>query len=390
MVTLKDNFSQLKTNTDSVSKALPDEAESRINFASQWQLIWWRFRKHKLALVSSVVVILIYFVAIFAEFLAPFTTERKIPKLAYAPPQSLHFWEKTEDGIQFDLFVYNYITEIDTLSLKRNFKTDTTKKIPVRFFVKGEPYHLFGLIPLERHFIGPVDLKAPMYLLGGDRLGRDLFSRIIYGTRVSMSIGLVGVVLSLVIGVLLGGISAYYGGMTDMLIQRLVEILRSMPTIPLWMGLAAAIPDFWSPELVYFMITIILSVIGWTWLAQAVRGKFYSLKTEDFVVAAKLDGCNEFQVIVFHMIPSFVSHIIATLTLAIPQMIIAETALSFLGIGLRPPVVSWGVLLREAQNVRVLSTSPWLFLSGIAVVIAVLALNFLGDGIRDAADPYKS
>ncbi|MDP7332216.1 MAG: ABC transporter permease, partial [SAR324 cluster bacterium] len=322
--------------------------------------------------------------------LAPFTTDRKIPKLAYAPPQGLHLWENTEDGILFDLFVYNYITEIDTLSLKRNFKTDTSNKIPVRFFVKGESYHLFGLIPLERHLIGPVDPKAPMYLLGADRLGRDLLSRIIYGTRISMSIGLVGVVLSLVIGVLLGGISAYYGGTTDLIIQRLMEILRSMPTIPLWMGLAAAIPDFWSPELVYFMITIILSVIGWTWLAQAVRGKFYSLKTEDFVIAAKLDGCSELQVIVFHMIPSFFSHIIATLTLAIPQMIIAETALSFLGIGLRPPVVSWGVLLREAQNVRVLSTSPWLFLPGIAVVIAVLALNFLGDGIRDASDPYNS
>ena len=204
-----------------------------------------------------------------------------------------------------------------------------------------------------------------------------------------MTIGLVGVTLSLVLGVLLGGVSGYYGGLVDLLIQRVMEILRSMPTIPLWMGLAAAIPAYWSPLLVYFMITIILSVIGWTWLAQAVRGKFYSLKTEDFVIAAKLDGCSELQVILSHMVPSFTSHIIATLTLAIPQMIIAETALSFLGIGLRPPVVSWGVLLREAQNVRVLATSPWLFLPGAAVIVAVLALNFLGDGIRDAADPYK-
>ena len=220
-------------------------------------------------------------------------------------------------------------------------------------------------------------------------MGRDLLSRMIYGTRVSMTIGLVGVFLSLVLGLILGGLSGYYGGTTDLIIQRIMEILRSMPTIPLWMGLAAAIPQFWSPELVYFMITIILSVIGWTWLAQAVRGKFYSLKTEDFVIAAKLDGCSEFQVIFFHMIPSFMSHIIATLTLAIPQMIIAETALSFLGIGLRPPVVSWGVLLRESQNVRVLVTSPWLFLPGLAVIIAVLSLNFMGDGIRDAADPYN-
>jgi peptide/nickel transport system permease protein len=228
-----------------------------------------------------------------------------------------------------------------------------------------------------------------MFLFGADRMGRDLLSRMIYGTRVSMTIGLIGVIISLVLGLFLGGLSGYYGGTTDLIIQRIMEILRSMPTIPLWMGLAAAIPQYWSPELVYFMITIILSVIGWTWLAQAVRGKFYSLKTEDFVIAAKLDGCSEFQVIFFHMIPSFMSHIIATLTLAIPQMIIAETSLSFLGIGLRPPVVSWGVLLREAQNVRVLSTSPWLFLPGLAVIIAVLSLNFMGDGIRDAADPYK-
>ena len=366
------------------------EVSPKIEFASQWQLTWWRFKKHKLALTSGFIVFFIYFIALFAQFIAPFSTERKIPKLAYAPPQTLQFWDENNGEFYFDLFVYDYSTVIDTLSLKRTFTVNRERKIPVGFFVKGEPYKLFGLLTLERHLIGPIDKQAPMFLLGADRLGRDLMSRIIYGTRISMSIGLVGVILSLIIGVLLGGISAYYGGTTDLIIQRVMEILRSMPTIPLWMGLAAAIPDFWSPELVYFMITIILSVIGWTWLAQAVRGKFYSLKTEDFVIAAKLDGCTEIQVIIYHMIPSFISHIIATLTLAIPQMIIAETALSFLGIGLRPPVVSWGVLLREAQNVRVLATSPWLFLPGIAVVVAVLALNFLGDGIRDASDPYKS
>jgi peptide/nickel transport system permease protein len=312
-----------------------------------------------------------------------------ISQLAYAPPQRFRLWEKTDEGLKFGMHVYGYAFKINALSLERTFTVDTAQKIPVRFFVKGAPYRLWGLVPWNRHLIGPVDPQAPMYLLGADRLGRDLFSRIIYGTRVSMTIGLVGVTLSLVLGVILGGVSGYYGGLVDLLIQRVMEILRSMPTIPLWMGLAAAIPAYWSPLLVYFMITIILSVIGWTWLAQAVRGKFYSLKTEDFVIAAKLDGCSELQVILSHMVPSFTSHIIATLTLAIPQMIIAETALSFLGIGLRPPVVSWGVLLREAQNVRVLATSPWLFLPGAAVIVAVLALNFLGDGIRDAADPYK-
>ncbi len=365
------------------------EAQTSLQLASQWRLMWWRFRKHKLALVSGIVVLLVYLVAAFVEFLAPFATDRMISELAYAPPHRLHFWERTEEGPRFGMYVFGYTSEIDELSLQRTFYIDKEQKIAVRFFVKGEPYRLWGLIPGDRHLIGPVDPQAPMYLLGADRLGRDLFSRMIYGTRISMTIGLVGVTLSLVLGVLLGGISGYYGGTVDLLIQRVMEILRSMPTIPLWMGLAAAIPNYWSPVLVYFMITIILSVIGWTWLAQAVRGKFYSLKTEDFVIAAKLDGCSELQVIVNHMVPSFVSHIIATLTLAIPQMIIAETSLSFLGIGLRPPVVSWGVLLREAQNVRVMATSPWLFLPGLAVIVAVLALNFLGDGIRDAADPYK-
>lgn len=365
------------------------DTEVSLQLASQWKLMWWRFRKHKLALASGVVVILIYLVATFVEFLAPFPTDRMISELAYAPPQRLRFWEKTDQGLRFGMHVYGFTSEIDALSLQRTFVVDKSQRIPVRFLAKGQPYRLWGLIPGDRHLIGPVDPRAPMYLLGADRLGRDLFSRIIYGTRISMTIGLVGVAMSLVLGVLLGGISGYYGGTVDLLIQRLMEILRSMPTIPLWMGLAAAIPPYWSPVLVYFMITIILSAIGWTWLAQAVRGKFYSLKTEDFVVAAKLDGCSELQVILSHMVPSFVSHIVATLTLAIPQMIIAETALSFLGIGLRPPVVSWGVLLREAQNVRVVATSPWLFLPGLSVVIAVLALNFLGDGIRDAADPYK-
>ena len=374
---------------DATVDEVPQEADISVQLASQWKLMWWRFRKHKLALVSSIVIILVYLVAALVEFLAPFPPDRMISQLAYAPPQRFRLWEKTDEGLKFGMHVYGYAFKINALSLERTFTVDTAQKIPVRFFVKGAPYRLWGLVPWNRHLIGPVDPQAPMYLLGADRLGRDLFSRIIYGTRVSMTIGLVGVTLSLVLGVILGGVSGYYGGLVDLLIQRVMEILRSMPTIPLWMGLAAAIPAYWSPLLVYFMITIILSVIGWTWLAQAVRGKFYSLKTEDFVIAAKLDGCSELQVILSHMVPSFTSHIIATLTLAIPQMIIAETALSFLGIGLRPPVVSWGVLLREAQNVRVLATSPRLFLPGAAVIVAVLALNFLGDGIRDAADPYK-
>ena len=365
------------------------EAETAFQVASQWQLMWWRFRKHRLALVSGYVIIFIFAIAALAEFLAPFPTDYMKAKLSYAPPQSLHFWDRTENGLELGMFVYGYSSELDPVALQRNFVVDESRKIPVRMFAKGEPYELWNLIPWDRHLVGPVSPGEPMFLLGADRLGRDVLSRMVYGTRISMTVGLVGVALSLVLGILLGGIAGYFGGAIDVLVQRTMEILRSMPTIPLWMGLAAAIPLHWSPTLVYFMITIILSVIGWTWLAQVVRGKFYSLKTEDFVTAAKLDGCSELRIILRHMVPSFMSHIIATVTLAIPAMILAETALSFLGIGLRPPVVSWGVLLKEAQNIRSLATAPWLFWPGAGVIVAVLALNFLGDGIRDAADPYK-
>ncbi len=378
-----------QANNKTLAEHRPLEPESRVQVAGQWQLIWWRFRKHKLALFSSGVIALFYLVAIFVEFLAPFPADFFNPNFTFAPPQTLHFWEQRDDGLAFDLFVYGYSVEVDADTFRRIFVVDETIKIPVSLFVKGEPYKLWGLLPMETRLIGPENPEDPMYLLGADRLGRDVLSRLVYGTRVSMSIGLVGVALSFLLGVVLGGISGYYGGRIDDLIQRITELLRSAPTIPLWMGLAAAIPLDWDPVLVYFMITVILSVIGWTGLARVVRGKFYALKTEDFVTAAWLDGCSEMRIIMHHMVPSFMSHIIASITLAIPNMILSETALSFLGVGLRPPVVSWGVLLQEAQNIRSVATAPWLFAPGVAVVIVVLALNFLGDGIRDAADPYE-
>jgi peptide/nickel transport system permease protein len=263
--------------------------------------------------------------------------------------------------------------------------------IPIGLFVEGDSYRFWGLFEWNRHLIGPIDPRQPFYLLGADRLGRDNFSRIVYGTRVSMSIGLVGVAVSLVVGLILGGISGYYGGRIDRLIQRTIEFLRSMPTIPLWMGLAAAIPLTWDPLTVYFMITILLSLIGWTSLARQTRGKVMSLKNEDFVVAARLDGIKEFRIITRQLLPAFMSHIIAVTTLAIPEMILAETALSFLGIGLKPPVVSWGVLLQDAQNIRTVATAPWLLIwPSLAVVLAVLSFNFFGDGLRDAADPYNT
>ena len=367
-----------------------DKPASRVVVAKQWRLIWWKFRKHRLAMAGGAVTLLIYLVAILVEFLAPFEPDAFASKYTYAPPQTLHFFQQNANGLQFQPYVSGYKVTIDYAAGRRNFEVDPEVKYPVGFFVPGPSYKLLGLFDLNIHLIRPLNPDQPMYLLGADHLGRDMLSRTIYGTRISVTIGLIGVTLSLFFGILLGGISGYFGGWIDNLIQRLIEFLRSIPSIPLWMGLAAAIPQDVPPLQVYFFITIILSVLGWTGLARVVRGRFYALKTEDFVKAAQLDGCSALRIIFRHMVPSFISHIIAVVTLAIPGMILAETALSFLGIGLREPIISWGVLLQEAQNIRAISTAPWLFWPGVAVVVSVLALNFLGDGLRDAADPYTS
>jgi peptide/nickel transport system permease protein len=364
-----------------------DEQEVSVFVASQWQLIWWKFRRHKVAVASSLIVAFVYLVALFAEFIAPFPADMVFSQYSYAPPQRLQLFV-WGDGVRFAPHVYDYKVVIDTQAMRRTFTRDETKPIPVGFFIQGAPYKLFGLIPADRHLISPLDPARPLYLLGADRLGRDLFSRTVYGTRISMSIGLVGVLVSLVLGILIGGISGYYGGRLDSVIQRLIDFIRSMPTIPLWMGLAAALPKGWSALQVYFAITLILSLIGWTSLARVVRGRFLALRKEDFVTAARLDGASARRIILRHMVPAFLSHIIASVTLAIPYMIVSETALSFLGIGLRPPIVSWGTLLQDAQNVRAVVSAPWLLSPALAVIVAVLALNFLGDGLRDAADPY--
>ena len=375
-------------SADASTALLPalDKRESKVVVARQWQLIWWKFRKHRLAVVGGAVTLCIYLVALLVEPLAPFTTDTYAAQYTYAPPQALHL---IDDQGRLAPYVNGYKVVLDYNAGRRNFTIDPTLQYPVGFFVHGAPYKLFGLIDSDIHLIGPLDPSQPMYLLGADHLGRDILSRIIYGTRISVTIGLVGVAFSLFFGILLGGISGYFGGWIDNLIQRLIEFLQSIPSIPLWMALAAAIPPSVPPLTVYFLITIILSVLGWTGLARVVRGKFYALKAEDFVKAAQLDGCSSLRIIFRHMVPSFLSHIIAVVTLAIPGMILAETALSFLGIGLREPIVSWGVLLQEAQNIRAISTAPWLFWPGVAVVVTVLSLNFLGDGLRDAADPYN-
>jgi peptide/nickel transport system permease protein len=362
-------------------------AGERIYVASQWQLMWWRFRKHHLAMAAALVVVCFYLVAIFADFLAITDPELSDAKRSLMPPQRIYWF----DGWSFRPHVYAVKGARDPKTFKRVYQADPTQPIPLYFFAQGFPYKFLGLIPTNRHILGVgegYDAAQTLFVLGTDVQGRDVWSRLIYATRISVSIGLVGVALSLFLGVLLGGLSGLYAGWVDTLIQRIIEIFRSIPTIPLWMGLAAALPRDWSILQVYFAITIIISLLGWTELARVVRGRFLALREEDFIVAARLAGCSQLRIIFVHMVPSFMSHIIAATTLALPAMIISETSLSFLGLGLRPPAVSWGVLLQQAQNVQTVAISPWLMIPAIPVIIAVLAFNFLGDGLRDAADPY--
>jgi len=360
--------------------------------AGQWTLMLWKFQRQKVAMASLVVVLLLYLVAVLAEFLAPYGVDMTRPQYTYAPPQGISLFATTADGgWQFLPHASGYRIVVDEVAMRRTFEIDPEKIIPIGLFVTGETYKFWGLFESNLHFIGPVNPADTVYLLGSDRIGRDVLSRLIYGTRISMSIGLVGVVISLALGVFLGGISGYYGGAIDTAIQRLVEVVSAMPTIPLWMGLAAAIPLTWPPALVYFTVTAIVSLLGWTSLAREVRGRFFALREEDFVTAARLDGSSEMRLIFRHMLPSITSHLLAMVTLAVPAMIIAETSLSFLGIGLKPPVVSWGVLLQDAQNLRAIANAPWLlFWPALAVMVSVLSFNFLGDGLRDAADPYDN
>jgi peptide/nickel transport system permease protein len=359
----------------------------RIFVASQWQLMWWRFRKHKLAVASAVVVLGFYAVVLGADFLAYADPDLSEAQRSLMPPQRLYLF----DGWRFAPYVHAITGARDPLTFKRVYRADPSDRIPVRFFAPGFEYRLFGIIPTTRHLLGvdaDRDASTTIFLLGTDVQGRDLWSRLMYGTRISLTIGLVGVSMSLVLGVVLGGLSGFYGGGVDTLIQRGIEILRSIPTIPLWMGLAAALPREWTILQVYFAITIIISLLGWTELARVVRGRFLALREEDFVISARLVGCSRMRTIFVHMVPSFMSHIIAATTLALPAMIVSETALSFLGLGLRPPAISWGVLLQQAQNVQTVAISPWLMLPALPVIVAVMAFNFLGDGLRDAADPY--
>lgn len=362
------------------------DIEKEYYISSQWQLMWRKFKKHKLAILGGIVLIIFYILAIFCEFFSPYDIYKRHTEYLYCPPQKIHFFDE-KGNFHFRPFVYGLKRNIDPISWRKIYTEDKTKKYPLCFFVHNSKYKLWTLFSSDIHFLGVKE--GTIFLLGTDKLGRDLFSRNLYAARISLSIGMIGIVFSFILGCVLGGISGYFGGLADMIIQRVIEFLISIPTIPLWMALSAALPQDWSPIKVYFGITIILSIIGWCGLARVVRGKFLDLREEDFIMAAKIAGTTDRRIITRHLIPSFSSYLIVSLTLAVPSMILGETALSFLGLGLRPPVVSWGVLLKQAQEVTTVAFHPWFLTPGLFIIITVLAFNFLGDGLRDAADPYK-
>lgn len=380
----------------------PKDKSVALETASQWQLIRRRFLKHKLAVTAVCLLLVLYLLAIFAEIFAPYTRQWKDVDSAYCPPQTPQF------SFSRGLYADHLKQQVDPITFQKAYIVDETDWIPLGFFVKGERYKLWGLIWWDRHFLG-ADLEAyrlrgagesettyragatpTFYLLGADKYGRDVFSRMVHGARISLSIGLLAIVVTFLLGVTIGGISGYAGGATDTVIQRGMEILNSLPRLPLWLALGAAVPSDWSPLKTYFAITMLLSLLGWTPLARVVRGKILSLREEDYAMAARLVGASHSRIIFRHLLPGFTSHIIVSLTLRVPVMILGETSLSFLGLGLRPPIVSWGVMLQDCMNMQVVRSYPWLLTPVLFIVLAVLCFNFLGDGLRDAADPYGS
>jgi peptide/nickel transport system permease protein len=366
-----------------VDRLTPEQEEFYL--ASQWRLMWWKLRRHKLAVASGIILLLMYASTLVSEVLAPYNLHTRNTSFIYAPPQQVHFFH---EGRLVGPFVYGLKKTLNMENLRRDYSEDTSRVQPIRFFCSGDPYRFWGLVDATFHLACPA-ADGTLFLLGTDRLGRDVLSRILYGARISLTIGLIGIVLSFVLGLFFGGIAGYYGGWVDNLIQRVIEVIRSFPELPLWMSLSAVLPVTWNPLLVYFGITGILALLDWTNLARAVRSKLLALREEDYCTAARLMGARPRRIISRHLLPGFMSHLIAAATLSIPSMILGETALSFLGIGLRPPITSWGVLLNEAQNINVVALYPWLMLPVVPVIVIILAFNFFGDGLRDAADPYK-
>jgi len=359
--------------------------QERYYMASQWRMMWWRFKLHKVAVAAGIVLLASYFSVLVAEFLAPYDLNTRLTNFIYAPPQGVHLFH---DGELVGPFVYGLSFRLNLETLQREYVDDHSKVEPIRFLCLGDPYEFWGVVPGRLHLVCPAE-GGTLFLLGTDRLGRDMASRLIYGGRISLTVGLVGITISFLLGISIGGVAGYFGGWVDQLVQRVIEILRSLPELPLWMALSAALPVTWSPILVFLGITVILGLLDWPGLARAVRSKLLSLREEDFCAAARLMGAPPSRIIGRHLLPNFMSHLIASATLSIPSMILGETALSFLGLGLRPPITSWGVLLTEAQNIEAVALYPWLLLPMLPVVVTVLAFNFFGDGLRDAADPYE-
>lgn len=353
--------------------------------ASQGQLIWRKFKKHKLALIGAMILSVLYVLAIFCEFFAPQDAQRRDASFAYCPPQMIRFF--AADGFHLRPFVYGLDRVVNPETWATIYVKNHDVVHPIYFFMQGDSYRMWGMFKGDVHLFGV--REGTLFLFGSDRNGRDIFSRNLYAARISLSVGLLGIALSFLLGCILGGISGYFGGRIDTIIQRIIEFMISLPTIPLWMAISATLPQSWSAIQVYIGITAILSMVGWCGLARVVRGKLLELREEDFVMAAKIAGATTGRVILRHLLPSFASYLIITITLSIPSMILGETALSFLGLGLRPPVVSWGTLLQDAQKIQIIAQQPWLLIPGLFVIVTILAFNFLGDGLRDAADPYK-